>query len=62
LLFHADVIAHIKTSLGQQKGRRFSVLEFKSWTNISRKFAIPLLEYLDQQRITKREGEVRVVL
>lgn len=62
LLFHSDVIAHIRTSLAKQKGRRFSVAEFKTWTNISRKFAIPLLEYLDQQRVTRRDGETRVVL
>lgn len=62
LLFHADVITHVRTSLAKQKGRRFSVVEFKTWTNVSRKFAIPLLEYLDQQRVTKREGEVRVIL
>jgi hypothetical protein len=30
--------------------------------NISRKFAIPLLEYLDQQRVTRRDGDMRVVL
>ena len=62
LIFHSDVIAHIRNSLAQQKGRRFSVVEFKTWTNVSRKFAIPLLEYLDQQRVTRRDGEVRVVL
>jgi selenocysteine-specific elongation factor len=62
LIYHADVIAHIRNSLAQHKGRKFSVSEFKSWMNISRKFAIPLLEYLDQQRVTRREGEVRVVL
>jgi len=62
LIFHADVIAHIRSSLAQQKGRRFTVAEFKEWTNISRKFAIPLLEYLDQQRVTKREGDIRTVL
>jgi len=62
LIYHADVIAHIRASLAQHKGRKFSVAEFKSWMNISRKFAIPLLEYLDQQRVTRREGETRVVL
>ena len=41
LVFHADVLTHIRTSLAQHKGRRFSVAEFKTWTNISRKFAIP---------------------
>jgi selenocysteine-specific elongation factor len=62
LLFHADVIAHIRSSLAQHKNRKFSVSEFKSWMNISRKFAIPLLEYLDQQRVTRRDGDMRVVL
>jgi selenocysteine-specific elongation factor len=62
LIFHADVIAHIRQSLAIHKGKRFTVPDFKSWTNISRKYAIPLLEYLDQQRVTRREGDVRVVL
>jgi selenocysteine-specific elongation factor len=62
LVFHADVIAHIRKSLAAHQGRRFSVPEFKAWTNISRKYAIPLLEYLDHQRITRRDGDFRVVL
>ena len=62
LIFHSEVIAHIRQSLAAHKGRRFSVADFKSWTNVSRKYAIPLLEYLDHQRVTKREGDVRVVL
>jgi selenocysteine-specific elongation factor len=35
---------------------------FKDWTGISRKYAIPLLEYLDRERITRREGDQRIVL
>ncbi len=62
LIFHAEVIRHIRQSLAAHKGRRFSVADFKSWTNVSRKYAIPLLEYLDHQRVTKREGDARVVL
>ncbi|MBV9760957.1 MAG: selenocysteine-specific translation elongation factor [Acidobacteriaceae bacterium] len=62
LIFHAEVIAHVRKSLAQHKGRRFSVPEFKEWTQISRKYAIPLLEYLDHQRVTRREGDARVVL
>ena len=62
LVFHAEVVTHIRQSLAAHKGRRFSVADFKSWTNVSRKYAIPLLEYLDHQRVTKREGDVRVVL
>jgi selenocysteine-specific elongation factor len=62
LIFHADVITHIRNSLAQHKGRRFSVAEFKSWMNISRKYAIPLLEYLDNHRVTRREGDMRIVI
>jgi selenocysteine-specific elongation factor len=62
LVFHADVIAHIRNSLATHKGRRFSVPEFKEWMQISRKFAIPLLEYLDHAHVTKRDGDNRIVL
>jgi selenocysteine-specific elongation factor len=62
LIFHADVLAHIRKSLAPHKGRRFSVPEFKDWTQVSRKYAIPLLEYLDHQHVTRREGDNRVVL
>ncbi len=43
-------------------GDEFSVADFKGWTGVSRKHAIPLLEYLDQQRITRRVGDKRVRL
>jgi selenocysteine-specific elongation factor len=62
LVFHGDAIAQIRKSLAARKGRRFSVPEFKDWTQISRKYAIPLLEYLDRQRITRRDGDSRIVL
>jgi selenocysteine-specific elongation factor len=62
LIFHCDVFAHIRKSLASQKGRKFSVPEFKEWTHVSRKYAIPLLEYLDRQHVTRREGDVRIVL
>jgi selenocysteine-specific elongation factor len=62
LIFHGSVLAHIRKSLALQKGRRFSVPDFKSWTQISRKYAIPLLEYLDREHVTRRDGDLRVVL
>lgn len=62
LVFHADVIAQIRKSVAAHKGRRFSVPEFKEWTRVSRKYAIPLLEYLDHQRVTRRDGDSRIVL
>ncbi len=62
LVFHADVLEHVKRSLASHKGRRFSVPEFKEWTGVSRKYAIPLLEFLDRERVTRREGDGRIVL
>jgi selenocysteine-specific elongation factor len=62
LVFHAEVLTHIRASLTRHKGRRFSVPEFKEWTQVSRKYAIPLLEYLDHQHITRRDGDTRIVL
>ena len=62
LIFHSEVLAHLRQSLARQCGRQFSVPEFKDWTQVSRKFAIPLLEYLDRERVTRRDGDKRVVL
>jgi selenocysteine-specific elongation factor len=38
------------------------VAAFKERYGITRKYAIPLLEYLDRERVTRRMGDVRVVL
>jgi len=42
--------------------RAIDVPAFKELAGISRKYAIPLLEYLDRERITRREGDRRVIL
>jgi selenocysteine-specific elongation factor len=62
LVFHQSAIGQLRELLGRHKGERFRVPEFKEWTGISRKYAIPLLEFLDRERITRREGDERVVL
>ncbi len=43
-------------------GESFSVPDFKELAGVSRKHAIPLLEYFDQQRVTRREGDQRVLV
>jgi len=35
---------------------------FKDLAGITRKYAIPLLEYLDRERVTRRQGDERVIL
>jgi selenocysteine-specific elongation factor len=65
LIFHRDALAHLKQRLCAYKktqGDRISVPVFKELTGITRKYAIPLLEYLDRERVTRRAGDERVIL
>jgi selenocysteine-specific elongation factor len=65
LIFHRDALAHLKVQLStykKAKGERISVPVFKELTGITRKYAIPLLEYLDRERVTRRAGDERVIL
>ncbi len=65
LIFHREALAQLKIQLSaykKSKGERISVLVFKNLTGITRKYAIPLLEYLDRERVTRRAGDERVIL
>jgi selenocysteine-specific elongation factor len=65
LIFHRDALAQLKQRLAtykKTKGERISVAIFKELTGITRKYAIPLLEYLDRERVTRRAGDERVIL
>ena len=53
----SDLIAELRSRL--TAGTRFSVAEFKAWTGLTRKHSIPLLEYLDSTRVTRRVGDER---
>ncbi len=65
LIFHAEALQRL-TGLLQNykktKGERVGVPAFKDLTGITRKYAIPLLEFLDRQRVTRRAGDERVIL
>jgi len=62
LVLHRGAVESLRATLAAHKGARLSVGTFKEWTGISRKYAIPLLEYLDREHVTRREGDERVVL
>ena len=62
LVFHASAIERLRQILLPRKAQHFGVGEFKEWTGISRKYAIPLLEYLDREHVTRREGDRRLIL
>lgn len=58
----AAALAKLREQLNSKRGHRFKVPEFKDWTGVSRKYAIPLLEYLDREHVTRREGDERILL
>ncbi|HWI20378.1 MAG TPA: selenocysteine-specific translation elongation factor [Vicinamibacterales bacterium] len=68
VIFHADALQALKQDVRAMKegaagGRAtVDVAAFKDRYGLSRKFAIPLLEYLDRERVTRRTGDVRLVL
>jgi selenocysteine-specific elongation factor len=69
LLFHHSAIAALRQQLAGLKAKaaagapaKVDVAQFKELTGITRKYAIPLLEYLDRERVTKRVGDVRIVI
>jgi selenocysteine-specific elongation factor len=65
LIFHRDALAGLRERLSgykKVKGERISVPVFKELAGITRKYAIPLLEYLDRERVTRRAGDERVIL
>ena len=65
LVFHRQALGQLKEQLAvykKTKSDRISVPAFKELTGITRKYAIPLLEYLDREHVTRRVGEERVIL
>ena len=63
LVFHAEALARLKADVRGLKGdARVDVPAFKARYGITRKFAIPLLEFLDRERVTRRVGDSRIVL
>jgi selenocysteine-specific elongation factor len=64
ILFHAETLEGLKRDIAKLKGTRATVdvAAFKERFGVSRKFAIPLLEWLDRERVTRRVGDARVIL
>jgi selenocysteine-specific elongation factor len=63
-LVHAGALDLLKAQVRERwpPGSRVDVGAFKDLTGLSRKFTIPLLEYLDRERVTRRAGNDRLVL
>jgi selenocysteine-specific elongation factor len=57
-----EITQKIRTAAASRTDRSIDVSAFKELTGLSRKYAIPLLEYFDRERVTCRVGEKRQVL
>ncbi len=64
LVFHRSALEELRRLITTQKLKspKMDVAKFKELTGVSRKYAIPLLEYLDRERVTRRVGDVREIL
>jgi len=64
LVFHQSALQGLRQLMATQKSKtpKIDVATFKDLLGVTRKYAIPLLEYLDQQRITRRVGDERIIL
>jgi len=64
LVFHQTALQGLRQIMATQKARtpKIDVATFKDLLGVTRKYAIPLLEYLDQQRVTRRVGDERIII
>ncbi len=67
LFLHASAMDRLRALLQDfasqhEPERLIDVPQFKTLAGVSRKYAIPLLEYLDSERITRRAGDKRIIL
>jgi selenocysteine-specific elongation factor len=67
LFFHRDALERLVSALreyaaAREPERLIDVAAFKQLSGVSRKYAIPLLEYFDRERITRRAGDRRIIL
>ena len=61
-VLHRELLDEVAASVRAWGVETFDVSAFKERFSLTRKLAIPLLEWLDSERVTRREGELRRVL
>jgi selenocysteine-specific elongation factor len=64
LVFHRSALEELRRQMAvyKLKSATIDVANFKELTGVTRKYAIPLLEYLDRERVTRRVGDMREIL
>ncbi len=67
MFMHVEVVEDLKRKLRayasqNEPQRLIDVPAFKQLAGVSRKYAIPLLEYFDREQVTRRAGDKRLIL
>jgi selenocysteine-specific elongation factor len=62
LFIHHEALDRLRAEIKELRGQMLDVPRFKQITGLSRKYAIPLLEYLDRERVTRKTGDQRQVI
>ena len=67
MFFHAEALENLTELLRRygsehEPDRLIDVAAFKDMAGVSRKYAIPLLEYFDLAHVTRRAGDKRIIL
>jgi hypothetical protein len=62
LYIHQSALAQLRARISELRSQTLDVTRFKLLTGLSRKYAIPLLEYLDLERVTRKDGDQRLVI
>jgi len=67
MFMHSSVLDELKVKLLDHASRHeperlIDVAGFKDLAGVSRKYAIPLLEYFDREKVTRRAGDKRIIL
>jgi selenocysteine-specific elongation factor len=57
-----EKIIALKSTTPKTNVTKIDVAQFKELIGVTRKYAIPLLEYLDRERVTRRVGDERIIL
>jgi selenocysteine-specific elongation factor len=63
LHLHKDTLETIKADLKKylEEKKEITMAEFRDLAKTSRKFAVPIMEYFDSQKLTQRVGDKRVL-
>jgi selenocysteine-specific elongation factor len=64
LVFHQSALTELRQKVAVLKSTtpKLDIARFKDLAGVSRKYAIPLLEYLDREHVTRRVGDERIIL